>query len=589
MTPRLSLLALATLAGLANAQQLVLPDNMNLGAITSSTALWRTTLGRFQTAYDSTHFTGAGVTGPITINRLRFRAEDGQRDLGGHVFTNITVEVGNCAVDHAAMSTTFATNRGTMGFLGTTNVTVLPASGTIPNDYVIDIDLAAIGAAFLYDPTTGTDLLVDISFAAPAPATNLVPFSTGSTTVATARGRSVSTSTSGGLTGSLGAPATLLVDFAGPGGYSAWNAARAERIGVGCNGATSSFYQDFQLNDTIDLANTSLTLTPDNVLAPTIYTVTGGTIAPDLTKVNAAPNSIVDDALVTHALGFTLNYVGGTTTTIKPCTNGYVWLDSAQTLADITPTVAELLGITATGTARVCPMWVDFHAGRNTATHPNSGLHVMTDISGGPGNAVCYATWFNVGVFNQNPIGGTSVNDMQCVFHEATGVIEFRYGSMQVTPATLAIVGFSRGDIGTVASMHPGPRDLSHEVPFSTSVEGTTNAITHNVTARPIQGVPFTMQAFNVPATVWVGAMIYDFAALQPGLSFPPMAPGCVLSVPNLNIYELYVLPVGTVNSTPLALPAGFMGTAMYTQFVGMDVPGNIYSSNGLKLTLGLN
>jgi hypothetical protein len=70
------------------------------------------------------------------------------------------------------MSATFASNRGTMGAPGVTNVTVLPASGTIPNDYVVDIDLAAMGIPFLYDPTTGTDLLVDVAFTAPAPATN---------------------------------------------------------------------------------------------------------------------------------------------------------------------------------------------------------------------------------------------------------------------------------------------------------------------------------------------------------------------------------------------------------------------------------
>src|SRR5262249_37226456 len=162
-------------------------------------------------------------------------------DLGGHTYTGVTVEVGNCAVDHAAMSTTFAANRGVMGSLGTTNVTVLPASGSIPNDYVIDIDLVAIGATFSYDPTTGNDLLVDISFPAPVPTTFLVPFSVGSSTVATARGRMCSTGTSGATTGTLAAPLTMLVDFTGPGGYSAFNAARSERIGVGCGQGLASF------------------------------------------------------------------------------------------------------------------------------------------------------------------------------------------------------------------------------------------------------------------------------------------------------------------------------------------------------------
>jgi hypothetical protein len=75
--------ALAILAGSAAAQSLVLPDTMNLGDTTSSTSIWRTTAGRFQIAYDSSHFTNAGVSAPIPVTRLRFRAEDGQRNLGG--------------------------------------------------------------------------------------------------------------------------------------------------------------------------------------------------------------------------------------------------------------------------------------------------------------------------------------------------------------------------------------------------------------------------------------------------------------------------------------------------------------------------
>lgn len=123
--------------------------------------------------------------------------------------------------------------------------------------------------------------------------------------------------------------------------------------------------------------------------------------------------------------------------------------------------------------------WYDFHCGRNTATHLVTGLHVLTDTAGGPGNAVCYVTWANIGVFNQNPVGGTSVSTMQCVLHEASGIVELRFGEMQVTSAQLAIVGFSPGLVGGVASRNPGPRDISHEVPFATGPDGAVHALTH--------------------------------------------------------------------------------------------------------------
>lgn len=84
--------------------------------------------------------------------------------------------------------------------------------------------------------------------------------------------------------------------------------------------------------------------------------------------------------------------MSGTTTTIGATTEGYVWRDRAMTLIDATPAVAELIGSSVAQTARVAPLWFNFHAGRNTATHPNAGLNVLTDTSGGPGNAVCYVT-----------------------------------------------------------------------------------------------------------------------------------------------------------------------------------------------------
>jgi hypothetical protein len=475
-----------------------------------------------------------------------------------------------------------------MGVAGTTNVTVLPASGTVPNDYVVDIDLVALGAQWLYDPTIGTDLLIDVSFTAPAPTTNLVPFS--SCPLPTARGRMVSTAAAG-PTGTIStAPATVLVDFAGPGGHAFQTPARVERYGAGCGQGLRSFYQDFQIAETFDLANRTLTLTPDNVATPTGYTVAAGSAPPDLTKVNVTPNSTGDEGLVTHALGFTFAWPGGSTSTIKASTNGFVWLDAAATGSDLSPTVLELLG-TNGEPARLAPCWYDFHCGRNTGTHPNSGLHVLTDTSAGPGNAVCYVTWANIGVFNQNAVGGTSVSTMQCVLHEATGVAELRIGQMHVTSAQLAITGFSPGRVAGVTSMHPGPHDLSDELPFTTSPDGAVHALTHNAAARPVLGAPFTLQAYNQPAGTVVGALLAGFTPQVPAIAMAPLAPGCGASLflPGMATVEAFVAPAGTVTSSPLMIPHPFVGAQLFTQYAALDALGNVYTSNGLRLTAGLN
>jgi hypothetical protein len=582
-----------TLAAFASAQSLVLPDNCNLIGPTVTTSTWRSTAGHFQLAYDSTNFTAAGVTGPIAITHLRFRAHDGQPDLGGNVFSGVTVQLGDCAVDHMVMSSTFATNRGAMGTVGTTTFTLTPAGGGVPNDYVIDIDLGAIGAAYLYDPTTGNDLLIEITHNVPVPSTNLVTFAAGSGTLASARGRMLTTSSLTATTGSLLAPPVVEVQFAGPGGYAAHMPARLERIGHACGGTFQSFYQDFQPSEPFDLANTSITMIPNSVVAPTSYTVVAGTTPPDFTKLNLTPNSIADTAVVSVPLGFTFPYMSGSTTSIGACTDGYVWLDPAMTIADATPTVLELIGSSVAQTARVAPLWFNFHAGRNTATHPNAGLHVLTDPSGGPGNNVCYVTWYKVGLSATTAVGGASVSDMQCVLYEATGVIEMRYGQMQVGPGTIGITGFSPGRIGTVPSFHPGPRNLSHELPFITGPDSGVNALSHGTStqARPVIGTSITFQSYNQPANEVLGLLCLDVAATEPAVNVPGlMAPGCGISMSStFLIQEVVVAPPSTWTSLPLAIQPTWLGLQFYSQYFASDANLQFTSSNGLRLTVGLN
>jgi hypothetical protein len=401
------------------------------------------------------------------------------------------------------------------------------------------------------------------------------------------------TSNVASLTGSLLAPPVMQIGFAGTGGYAGELPARLERIGHCCGATFQSFYQDWQISEPFDLANTSIMLTPNSTVGPTSYTVTLGNTAPDLTKVNAVPDSVADTALVTFPLGFSFPYVSGTTTTIKACTDGYVWLDSAMTLADSTPAVGELLGIAAAQTARVAPFWFNFHAGRNTATHPGAGLHVLTDTSGGPGNAVCYVTWHKVGISLQTAVGGASVSDMQCVLHEATGTIEMRYGAMQVNPGTLGVTGFSPGRIGTVASFHPGPRDLSMELPMVTGPDSGAHGLSHGTSTqlRPVVGTSITFQSYNQPLGTALGLHCLDLASFEPSVHvLGLMAPGCGISLsPTFLIAEIALAPTATWTSLPFPIQSGWLGLTLYSQWVAADANLLLSTSNGLKLTVGLN
>jgi hypothetical protein len=365
--------------------------------------------------------------------------------------------------------------------------------------------------------------------------------------------------------------------------------ARNERIGAACGGDPASFYEAFLAGQAFDLDG--LTLTPDSPVAPTRYTVTRGAAPFSGLQVNAAADSTADDGVVTKSLGFTFAYPGGSTSSIVACTNGYVWLNGVSTFADFSPSTAEFLGVIGGLPARLAPFWYDFHCGRNPGI-PQSGLHVRTDTSGGPGNAVCYITWYRVGVFGSTTQSGTAVHDLQCVLHQATGVVEFRYGSMPRYCANTgtqldivpAMVGFSRGFHNSAPSADPQTRDLSIEVPFSTGLGNTGNIGITCVTGSPSSSTPYGgrlwpgQQAWwridNIPAGTLLGVQLLSLEQTQPGLQIPTItAPGCLLSTGiNAVLWEVHTLPPASLTTTSsLAVPGGALGARLTAQYVVLD------------------
>jgi hypothetical protein len=608
-----SILSLAALASTLPAQQLLVPDSQNFANSGTTTAAWPTSAagGRVQWCYDTTHWTNAGITAPVTINRLRFRAADGVRNLGGQVFTGVTVQLGylNTAApvlgDYNTMQTTYATNQGVMGPASAPlAITMAAVSGTVPNDYVVDIDLAANGAAFTYDPTTGVDLLIDFTFPAggPVPATNLV--AQGTSSVIGQRGRRCAGSLAG--PGALSAfAAIILMDF-GPAdpGYTSRNGAHVESVGAPCGTTAQSFYQLFG-TETFDLRGnpaTSFLLVPDNNAAPNFYSVTKGTNAPDLSAkaLGAGAPNTSDDGVVSETPGWQFNFPGGSTTTFSACTNGYVWLGS-NTTGDFSPTLAEFLN----SMARFCVMWNDQHAGRNTTTHPGSGMYVFTDNQGGPGTGRTTITWNQVGVFS-NSIAGYVVNTFQLRLHE-NGNVEFRYGAMNGWGnASASLVGFSRGGTATVLAADPGSRDLSNEVPFSTQPEGAAGSLPLRLTvnSRPVLGLPAGINLIHTisnmpPATTVQAYILFDWAQQTPGVPLPLGPANCIVSLTAPVTWTTSgINPGATFTDAGVLLPTGpipdaglWMGAVFYIQGITMEFDGvtiSTKSTNTLKHTMGL-
>jgi hypothetical protein len=597
----LALVALGAAVDAVHAQVLTIPDTQNtFNAGTSGVPF---SVGRRQFIYDTSHFTAAGVTGPITINTLRFRGQDGVKNLGGNVYTGVIAQLGTAAVDYLTMSTTFATNRGVMGLpTAPLTITTQPLSGAWTNDTWITIDLAANGAAFTYDPTLGQDLLVELQIpTAPVPATNL-PATACSSTTANGRAQRLSATTLTATTGALSGFASVIeLDFAGPGGYSAPTGSWVENRGAGCGQQAQSFYQFTSfIGDSFGLRNgRSLTMIPDNPTAPSFYVVSGGTTLPDLSPAALGPNApnTGDDGIIVETPGYTFNFPGGSTTVFNVDLNGAVFLGTG--LSDNSPTVLEFRNTTA----RLAAAWFDHHCGRNITTNPGSGLYVNTDLSGGPGNGVTYVTWNQTGQFNAAQ-PGANVNTFQIVIQES-GIVEFRYGAMDGMLGNAVLTGFSRGGTSAAPCVDPGNRDLEVDNNFVTMAEGTFGAMTLGPSARPYLSVPsigpalnLTHTVSNIPAGQIAVALLVDFGAFAPGIPLAlSVAPGCLQTVIAPAMLDITFAPATASWTTlPLTLPlgtsanaGGWMGAALYTQAVSLDgTTGETRSSNALKLNLGL-
>jgi hypothetical protein len=634
--------ACVSVGSLAAQQQVTLPDNHYLCenptqvGSSGSTLWWRAASpSRFQLLYEASHFTSAAVTGPITITKIKFRGEDSETNLGGQVYNNITLEVGSTSLAAAALTTAFATNRtgATMSLVGTTNVTVAPSAGTTPNNWNIVLDLVAMGIPFTYDPTSAQpNLLIDVNMPTSpinAPPLAMIAMTNTTGTTATIRGNGLTATAAGALTGTLNpTPIVVGVEFTGPGGYTTVIPAVNEAYGGACGGDASSFYQGFVDGQAFDLGG-GLTMVPDNPTAPLFYTVTSGAAPPDLTQVNASPDSILDDGIVNFALGFTFPYPGGSTTTIGACTNGFVWLDPAMLDTQFAAVADRLLGNPvnpgpvgpAYSGARHAIFWTDLNMQRNVGLNPICGLHVRNDLSGGPGAGVCYVTWWDIATFNV--VGGVGVQGhvvwtFQMVLHE-DGLVEYRYGSVPVVCGASTVtancyavlVGFSPGRIGGLTGVNavdPQNRDLSLETPFFTRPEGSRGNVGQIAVATPNAGgaqyggrlyfgQTVRWNASNVPPGTILGAQLLDVAATRPGLQLPTItAPGCMLSTTaNAVLWEIFVLPPSSATGTvPLVVPNGLWGAVLCAQFVGLDglfTGGDLisFASNAIQHTVGLN
>jgi hypothetical protein len=550
----LGLLALA--APVVAQQNLVIPAGMATSNPGTTTLGWRNTQFRFQMIYDTSHFLSQGINYPIVISRLQYRAGGGATSAGGETYTGVTVQMSSSPLDWNSASTTFANNLGTdlaTVFNGT--VTCLPAAGSAPNTYIIDIPLAT---PFTYDPTSGLDLLIDVD----APTT---PIPTGIPTMAASSNashlaRRVSTTTVGSPTGALSYFAcVVLMDF-----NPAPNAATATAYGAGCVDQSVSYYEDFQPG-TFDLAGSPGT--PNSIMMTPLnggYIVTPGPSAwfnPTSTALTLA-----DDELTTPlTMPFTFAYPGGSTTDILVCSNGFVYLDTTQTSTSAAGSVPGLL----TFGARLAPLWNDLD--------PSVGGAVHFDVD--PSNTAVYVTWDQVPLFGN----GAAINTLQLAIF-ADGRVEYRYQAIQ---NALGLTGFSPGN----GARDGGAVDISTAMPFLTQPDLPPLSLAP--INRPKIGSTFNLEVRDFPAGASIGAVSLGFTQFSPGLDLTPLgARGCFQHASFDGTFSFAV--AGATQAFPLNIPndLSLAGLHVYGQAVSTGPSSNalgIVTSNGVDLLLDRN
>jgi len=155
--------ALACGAFLSAQSTVVIPDDAATAEAPSNTTIPFNRVGSRQSRalyqFDASNFTSQGVTYPITISAIGWRANGGVTS-GPATFPSVIVEMSTAATSWQAQSAAYAANHGldkTQVFNGSVTSTV-PA-GTTPNSFNA---ATVLTTSFTYDPLSGNDLCIEV-------------------------------------------------------------------------------------------------------------------------------------------------------------------------------------------------------------------------------------------------------------------------------------------------------------------------------------------------------------------------------------------------------------------------------------------
>jgi hypothetical protein len=359
----------------------------------------------------------------------------------------------------------------------------------------------------------------------------------------------------GGYNGA-GGPFNLNVQ--GPQG----TAASSTPFGTGCYLSSKAFYQLFGTPASFDLNNLRMRLTRSGNTY--VASAAGAYVTP---SASAAQLALTDDSTATVTLSGTFPYIGGSTSTLEVCSNGFVSPVTGNGTS-FSPTAAAWLS----GPQPRWGTWHDFNPGA-----AGSG-HVKFEQIG----SIAYVTWD--GVFD---FSAATANTWQLQFDLATGNVTYAWQTMNVSGGA-TLVGYAGGG----SNNDLGSMDISAALPGTFHTGALDQSGLNESGTVPHLGSTLTMTTTNYPAGSTLGAHVLSLVQHNPGIDLGPVGmPGCFQYLDTTS--TTIVLPSGGQSIFTLVIPnnPAFSGLPLigqtYAFAPGVNALG-VVSSNGVAMVVGI-
>jgi hypothetical protein len=563
-----TLLGVIAVTSVAAAQAVLVPSTA-LGPFAGTSGNYFTAGGinRFQMIYDTSNFTSQGVFSPINITNVQFLYGGGATATNIVTFPSVTVYLQPAAVDWAAQTTTFASNR-TVALPTTPNYSG-PAT-TITGTYYVDI---ALTTPFAYDPTTGVDLLIEVELnGAPTPALGNTQACTYSATppansCSVVRSVGSITATVGGSSAFVPIVNLLYGPVAG--------AASVTPLGAGCIAHYASMYELFAAPANFDLNGTALTLIP--AAGGYVATRSGSFLPVGSVQSPATALSLADDAELT--IGLTVGSFQGPT---GPWPN--LTIVSNGVISELPLHPASVAGGGA-------PNNNTFLNAAHTAFYTLADWDPSVATGGGnvwyeESASVITITWENVPNWVTTP-PAPGVNTFQFQLYPSGMVTMFWTNLASFGNNGGVLVGYSPGGV----NLDPGTRDVS-AIASVLIDPADIPPMTLTANDRPVFGTNWDLTVSNIEPSSVIGLEIFGVA--DPGIDDLSIigAPGCGLRS-TLDFTNAWVV-TGPTHSYFFPVPSGIpalLGFNLFTTTATLQaLPQNPFgwmTSNGIKGTLG--